>query len=170
MSELLMVLRNAVERQLRVALNLSPDDFMHDDAVVALRLLTAAFDDVQQALTERDATIAALQKRIDNYERSDTSHQPYENGWQDGRKDAWQAYSGQRDATIAELRQACAEKQAGIDSLMAHQAELRTINDRVHLDTIAALREEIERYKALEFVRTVGEPPSGETSAQEQKK
>jgi hypothetical protein len=71
----------------------------------------------------------------------------------------------ERDDTIAALRQACAEKQAGLDSLMTHQAELRTINDRVHLDTIAAQREEIERYKALEFVRTVGVPASGETSA-----
>lgn len=32
-------------------------------------------------------------------------------------------------------------------------------------DTIAALTAELERYKALEFVRTVGEPPSGATIA-----
>lgn len=46
-------------------------------------------------VAERDATIAALQKRIDDYERADTSQQPYEKGWQDGRNDAWQAYQAE---------------------------------------------------------------------------
>lgn len=50
----------------------------------------------------------------------------------------------ERDATIAALRAACHEKQEAIDSLKAHQAEMRTINDRVHLDAIAALQTRVE--------------------------
>lgn len=55
----------------------------------------------------------------------------------------------ERDATIAALRAACHEKQEAIDSLKAHQAEMRTINDRVHLDTIAALQIGLERVQRL---------------------
>jgi hypothetical protein len=52
--------------------------------------------------------LTALRARVAELEAADTSQQPYDKGWQDGRTDAWQAYQAQlaaaeRDA--AELRE-----------------------------------------------------------------
>lgn len=57
------------------------------------------------ALDERDTAqsqLATAQARIATLESLDTSHLPYEKGWQDGRTDAWECY--QRLAEPLEAR------------------------------------------------------------------
>lgn len=53
----------------------------------------------ERTIVTLERELADAKHRIEAFENADTSQQPYENGWQDGRKDAWTAYNAQGTAS-----------------------------------------------------------------------
>lgn len=100
-------------------------------------ILEDALIEVHRLFTAEQAQLATAQERIATLESLDTSHLPYEKGWQDGRTDAWECYQRLAEPLEARLREAVEY----LDSNPLNAIGARSILHRKMADALAGAKE-----------------------------